>query len=55
MPLPDYQSAMLSMLKTVKNSKEQSLRRTTDILAKKFKLIPEEKNNFLQALIKKFT
>ena len=43
MPIPDYQSIMLPLLKLVDDGKEHSLRATADVLAEKFKLSPEEK------------
>jgi len=43
MPIPDYQSVMLPLLKFAEDGIEHSLRETIDALADVFALTPEER------------
>ncbi len=47
MPIPDYQSLMLPLLKLLSNGQELSLREAIGILSEKFQLTDEEKKELL--------
>ena len=46
MPIPDYQSIMLPLLKYANNQQQHSMKQAYDDLAKEFGLTTEEKNEF---------
>ncbi len=45
--IPDYQTLMLPLLKLIDDGKEHEFKKLIDILATKFNLTEEEKNEFL--------
>ena len=47
MPIPDYQTCMLPLLKFLSDKQEHSLRETVDQLAKQFKLSDQEMKEML--------
>ena len=47
MPIPDYQTIMLPLLKSASDGKEHSVREATLVLANSFNLTEEEKNELL--------
>ena len=47
MPVPDYQSIMLLLLKLVSDKQEHKLNDVVDILSEQFKLSEEEKSELL--------
>ncbi len=47
MPIPDYQTIMLPLLRFASDEKEHSLREAADVLANEFELSPAEKNELL--------
>lgn len=47
MPIPDYQTLMLPLLKFVSDESEHSLREATEVLSKHFNLTQEEKETLL--------
>ncbi|MCU7490544.1 MAG: restriction endonuclease [Ignavibacteria bacterium] len=47
MPIPDFQSVMLPLMKYASDDKEHTLRETSDCLAKEFNLTEEEKTELL--------
>ena len=47
MPIPDYQSIMLPLLKFANDGQEHSLRETIEALADKFNLTVEERSELL--------
>lgn len=47
MPIPDYQSIMLPLLKYASDQKQHSMKQAYDDLAKEFNLTIEEKNELL--------
>ena len=47
MPIPDYQTCMLPLLKTTSDGAEHTMRETVERLAQEFKLTPEEQTELL--------
>jgi len=47
MPIPDYQSVMLPLLKFAEDRLEHSLRETIDALGDVFRLTPDERKQLL--------
>jgi len=49
MPIPDYQSIMLPLLKYASDKKEHSMREAIEYLANLFKLTEQERKELLQS------
>jgi restriction endonuclease Mrr len=47
MPIPDYESCMLPVLRLAADGQEHSLKETIDVLAKQFSLTEEELNEYI--------
>ncbi len=53
MPIPDFQTVMLPLLKLLSNQKELKLSEMVDIMSKEFNLTEEERNEWLPSKVQK--
>jgi restriction system protein len=51
MPIPDFQSLMLPVLKSMRDGKEHTLREIIDITAEQFNLTPKKELIFYRVAI----